>query len=1000
MSTGPISEEHSSSPQLIKSPSPALGAILLLSSVAVLVGGIVAFGIAVPRHTNLVSLQWAGSWSSAQKLVGSHVGRFRSALWWDIFLLIPTYTVGLLLGCVLGRKVFCTTTASQWSFYGIVAAGLAAALNLAQDILLLAGLDSMKGVWVFRVAATASLLKFSALLVVAPIAVGALSTTAVRLVNHPSTFRRSGQALAATKKNSGIQQASNGRARLVAYWRYVKVAFHAEGNPDYDEQLLFGTGPSKGCSPMVIPPPPVEWNRPRPKSRPFLLDRSISRSWWLDRTGDAATAHFAQDSSLPEDVGRGGIGICLSGGGIRSATVALGALQGLRSDQPLGDVAELVSVSGGGYMAGGFQLALSDKCGDDAPDIDGSNVFCPGSVEEDHLRRHSSYLSDGPGQWVVGLAVIFRNLLASLAVIGLTVTTLGMGIAQFYRRVPVVNGGFETLKIAPLAAHGTHAPGYPGVHWPVVLGVVSVAGLAIVLYVIELFWTAVAGSRPMGISRTAVAVTWAAVIVGAVGVIIPTLVWVSSWVTYHVGFTSRPAVAAGSLSAITSFVGALAATLWRKKQRVGSIFTVGQRAVKGVLPNSMVQVLIIWIALLVLVLAALLTAGWVATTGLDESWWALAVIIPLALLAGFLDQTSMSLHPFYRRRLASAFAVRRGDSGGIPVAQPYDYQKEGTPLSKYARQRKRFPRVTFAAAANITGQDRTPPGRRSVSFALGAKYVGGPQVGWVRTDFLEELSGTTIGHDLTVESAMAISGAAFASAMGAQTRFYELFLSLVNLRLGAWLPNPYYVALKASRPHDWTIPGLPRIRRLDYFAREIFGIHPSKGRMLLCTDGGHYENLGLVELLRRRPSLIYCFDASGASPPLAGTLSQAITLAREELGVEIDLNHPYTLVPGGSQPLQPAGPLAPIEAKLSEDAVITGTIRYPCEQDTEAPAEGTLIYANTTLTPSMPYELLQFALPDPGFPNDGTADQWFDVSRFDAYKRLGFYLGCQVVEMR
>ena len=45
----------------------------------------------------------------------------------------------------------------------------------------------------------------------------------------------------------------------------------------------------------------------------------------------------------------------------------------------------------------------------------------------------------------------------------------------------------------------------------------------------------------------------------------------------------------------------------------------------------------------------------------------------------------MSLHPFYRRRLASAFAVRRGERRGEPVAVPYDYDDEGTPLFPYAR---------------------------------------------------------------------------------------------------------------------------------------------------------------------------------------------------------------------------------------------------------------------------------------------------------------------------
>ena len=135
--------------------------------------------------------------------------------------------------------------------------------------------------------------------------------------------------------------------------------------------------------------------------------------------------------------------------------------------------------------------------------------------------------------------------------------------------------------------------------------------------------------------------------------------------------------------------------------------------------------------------------------------------------------------------------------------------------------------------------------------------------GSVRT-FARGLVSNVIGKDLTVEAAIAISGAAIASAMGAQTRDYEVFLALSNMRLGAWLPNPRFMALKSANLGDWTVPGLPRIRGLTYFAREILGIHSDHSRLLLCTDGGHYDNLGLVETLRHRYQYIYCFDASGA----------------------------------------------------------------------------------------------------------------------------------------
>jgi hypothetical protein len=323
-----------------------------------------------------------------------------------------------------------------------------------------------------------------------------------------------------------------------------------------------------------------------------------------------------------------------------------------------------------------------------------------------------------------------------------------------------------------------------------------------------------------------------------------------------------------------------------------------------------------------------------------------------------------------------------------------------------------FPAATFAATANITGQDRTPPGRAAVPFMLAHDYIGGPTTGWVHTGFLRNLLPRALQADLTTEAAMAISGAAFASAMGSQTRFYELFLAIANARLGAWLPNPRFVALKLKRDNldNWTIPGFPAKRRLSYFAREIFGIHPSTGRLLLCTDGGHYDNLGLTDLLRRRCKLIYCIDASGASQPLADALAGAIMLAREELGVEITFtSQVLDLVAGDRQQLEPASSFTNLNAHLSKSQIATGSITYPevarrpesqgCarrrgkEATCYPQATGQLVFAQAArLTPDMPYQLLDFPQSNPGFPHDSTGDQFFNAG-LDAYQTLGYFIG-------
>ena len=119
-------------------------------------------------------------------------------------------------------------------------------------------------------------------------------------------------------------------------------------------------------------------------------------------------------------------------------------------------------------------------------------------------------------------------------------------------------------------------------------------------------------------------------------------------------------------------------------------------------------------------------------------------------------------------------------------------------------------------------------------------------------------------------------------------------------------------------------------------------------------------------------------------------------LAREELGVEIDLKKPEDLTAGSGPALDPAGPFSKLNTRLSSSAVISGKITYP-RIGNQDEMTGWLIFAQTDLTQELPYDLLEYTQDDPGFPNDGTADQWFDCNRFDAYKRLGVYLGEQAV---
>lgn len=398
-------------------------------------------------------------------------------------------------------------------------------------------------------------------------------------------------------------------------------------------------------------------------------------------------------------------------------------------------------------------------------------------------------------------------------------------------------------------------------------------------------------------------------------------------------------------------------------------------------------VVIVVVALLVLSMllgAATVVRGMVASSGWD---WRLVVLVAVAVpAASFFDQTAASLHPFYRRRLSSAFATRRDEAG---VAVPYRYS-EPTTLTTHGTKVAGFPELVMVATAQVA----TPTGStRPVPYTFTGDWVGGAQLGYVRTDALIERAPRSYRGDLTVLGAMAVSGAAFASAMGPMSQPFEVLLALSNARLGAWLPNPWWLQRDDSAARDWTRRRLPGVRSEAYHVREVIGSHPLDDPLLLVTNGGHYNNLGLVEALRHRCATVIVVDSSGDAPPYATTLIDALRLAHDELGVDVELHDPDDLAPGsvvmrGKQP----EPLESFLPRYSASAVVTGTITYP-EPLPSGRSTGTLVVVKTRLTRDLPYDVLAYANANPGFPHDSAADQWFDRDQFDAYHNLGRHLG-------
>ena len=389
----------------------------------------------------------------------------------------------------------------------------------------------------------------------------------------------------------------------------------------------------------------------------------------------------------------------------------------------------------------------------------------------------------------------------------------------------------------------------------------------------------------------------------------------------------------------------------------------------------------------------------------DGLWVELGLIALLALLLSSFDVTSLSLHPFYRQRLAHTFAVRR--LGGKAV----EYKRsEATWLDTYGKAQAGSPKFVFAAAAAISDGDIRPaPGLNAVSFVMTADYIGGPALGWLKTPALRRAARARIERDLTVEAAVAVSGAAFASAMGRQTKGIQTLLALSGARLGTWIPNPTFVRNVQRNAADPSFPkALPSVRGAGYFYRELLGINKFDARLVQVTDGGHYENLGLVEALRRRCRLIYCIDGGGDAPPLLSGLADAIRLARFELGVEITLENdgPFgleNLAPGSGDRFGDSHAFYSLNARITKGAVVRGKIKYPraAELGDDEARSGWLIVAKAVLWRELPDWVLTYAAEKRGaeFPHDNASDQWFSEAPFAAYTELGRCIAVSAIQV-
>lgn len=298
-------------------------------------------------------------------------------------------------------------------------------------------------------------------------------------------------------------------------------------------------------------------------------------------------------------------------------------------------------------------------------------------------------------------------------------------------------------------------------------------------------------------------------------------------------------------------------------------------------------------------------------------------------------------------------------------------------------------------ALNLTGGKKLQwQDRKAESFTVSPLHAGSYWLGYRRSFCYGGREGISLG------AAIAISGAFASPNMGYMmtSPVVRFLMALFNVRFGAWLGNPgpagdegniydrivnkFLKVFGAQAPRPFQLRS-PRISVLPIVS-EAFGSIDDESSYVYLSDGGHFENLGLYEMVVRRCRFIVVSDASSDAEYSFQSLAMAVRQIRIDLGVPIVI--PELSV---GQPAQ----------DLKSKYCALGTIRYSCvDRDPNDPTtsdedfDGVLIYIKPSLIGEEPRDVINYWQGSRGFPQETITDQWFSEAQFESYRALGSHI--------
>ena len=294
----------------------------------------------------------------------------------------------------------------------------------------------------------------------------------------------------------------------------------------------------------------------------------------------------------------------------------------------------------------------------------------------------------------------------------------------------------------------------------------------------------------------------------------------------------------------------------------------------------------------------------------------------------------------------------------------------------------------------VGGEELAWQDRKAQSFTISPLHAGSFNLGYRRAHeyalnnkTIRRLMSDRPVSAISLGTSLAISGAAASPNMGYHSSSIVTFLlALFNVRLGWWLGNP-----GPAGENTYQMPS-PNFAPSSLIA-ETFGMTDAKHPYVYLSDGGHFENLGLYEMVRRRCHFIVLSDASADGDANFEDLGGAMRKIQIDMGIPIQFGEGIKIYPR----LKPELLFTKDSSQVTGAYCAVARIRYSAvdgegiSQAEQDKMDGWLLYIKPTVYGGEPPDVLNYAKANLTFPHETTGDQMYSESQFESYRALGEY---------